>query len=571
MTRGGIWLSLLTAGLLSSSGLIGAQGQPSASDPPRFRVGVDVVRLDAVVTDRNGALVTNLTADDFDVHQDGRPQKITLAQWVPIAGPQGGTIAQPPGASPGAGVPPHLSRGTVQRTIMIVVDDLGTSFESMPPARAALHRMVDEDLQPTDLAAVVRTSQAANVIQQFTNDPRVLHNAIDALTWNWRSRTAVAGLPPFGSLPDITINGRVIGAPGFGNLEALRASMSGNNSLGALALLIRRTRDLPGRKAMVLVSEGMTMLDRFDGPGGEIRRGVLPDIRVVMPRDHVVDQAVRSGVVVYALDPRTLQSAGLRPEDDLTFYDRAQLRAAGADRHQFLIDTQDFLTHISEQTGGFAVLNTNDLARGLRKITDDQRGYYLIGYTPDSSTFAKPGKTIRYHRISVEVKQPGLRVRTHAGFIGLPDEDKRTAPKPGTDLYAAALSPFTADDVPMRITTDIAIDGGTAIVAKAHIGGHALSFVADRFGQPLARADVLAILVDADGQITSSSSGSFTINQLTLPLDTTHLGFLYEANLKVSKPGRYQVRLALQDRNSHALGSDGEFVDVPEPPRVAAR
>ena len=570
MTRAGIWLSLLTAGLLSSAGLIRGQGQPAASDPPRFRVGVDVVRLDAVVTDKDGALVTNLTADDFDVHQDGRPQKITLVQWVPIAGPQAGTTPQSPGGPPESTGPRRLSRGKVQRTIMIVVDDLGTSFESMPPTRAALHRLVDESLQPTDLAAVVRTSQAANVVQQFTNDPRVLHNAIDALTWNWRSRTAVSGLPAFGSLPDITINGRVIGAPGFGNLEALRASMSGNNSLGALAMLIRGTRDLPGRKAMVLVSEGMTMLDRYDGPGGENGRGVLPDIRIVMPRDHVVDQAVRSGVVVYALDPRNLQSAGLRAEDDVTFYDSAQLRAVAGDRHQFLIDTQDFLTHISEQTGGFAVLNTNDLARGLRRITDDQRGYYLIGYTPDDSTFAKPGKTIRYHEISVQVKQRGLRVRTHGGFIGLPDDDKRTAPKPGTDLYAAALSPFAAVDVPMRVTTEVGAEDNPTIVAKAHIDGRALQFVADRFGQPRADADVLAILVDADGQIASSSSGSFTVNRLMLPIDFQGR-FLYEATLKVLKPGRYQVRLALQDRHSHALGSDNEFVDVPEPQRIAAR
>src|SRR6478672_10667622 len=140
MTRAKVWLAVLTAGLLSSTGTTGGAGQAAPSDPPLFRVAVDVVRLDAVVTDKDGRLVTDLTADDFDVHQDGRPQKISLVRWVPVAGPRPTAATQSPAASSDTAPAARLAPGQVQRTIMIVVDDLGTSFESFPPVRAALHR-----------------------------------------------------------------------------------------------------------------------------------------------------------------------------------------------------------------------------------------------------------------------------------------------------------------------------------------------------------------------------------------------------------------------------------------------
>src|SRR6516225_5256087 len=112
MTRRQIWLAVLAAGLLSSTGLTRGADQAAPADPPRFRVAVDVVRLDAVVTDKDGKLVTDLTADDFDVHQDGRPQKISLVRWVPIAGPQSASTSQTPSAaSPSGAAPDRLAPG----------------------------------------------------------------------------------------------------------------------------------------------------------------------------------------------------------------------------------------------------------------------------------------------------------------------------------------------------------------------------------------------------------------------------------------------------------------------------
>ena len=550
MTRTKVWLAVLTAGLLSSTGLTRGADQAAPTDPPRFRIAVDVVRLDAVVTDKDGKLVTNLTADDFDVHQDGRPQKISLVRWVPIAGPQSATHSpSPSAAAPSEAAPDRLAPGEVQRTIMVVVDDLGTSFESYPPMRLGLHRLVDEQLGANDLVAIVRTSVPDRAMQQFTSDRKALHAAIDALEWNWQSRTGVEGLAPVGQPTAISIRGQLFTAPGFSDLDGLRGSMSAQNTFASLATLIHSTKELPGRKAMIFVSEGMRMVDRYDGPGGAIGQGVIPDIRTTMPRDHVEDQAVRSGVVIYALDPRGLQTGRLRADDDLSRATPQNVVDAGGARHQYLVDTQDALTHLSQQTGGFAILDTNDLSNGLKRITDDQRGYYLIGYVPDDGTFAKPGKTVRYHKISVEVKQRGLTVRTHKAFLGFSDDDKRSAPSVGGDLLQAALSPFDSDGIPVSLTTRSSdADGKLSIVGQVR---------ASSIGEQ--GADVLGLVLDANGLIVSSGTSETTSGPQQI-----------EASLYIPKPGTYQVRFAVRDRRTNAIGSDSTLVVVPDTVRASA-
>jgi hypothetical protein len=325
--------------------------------------------------------------------------------------------------------------------------------------------------------------------------------------------------------------------------------MSAENTFSSLATLIHSTRDLPGRKAMIFVSEGMRMVDRFDGPGGEIGRGVIPDIRTTMPRDHIEDQAVRSGVVIYALDPRGLQTGRLRADDDLTHATADTVVTTGRDRQLYLSDTQDALTHISQQTGGFAILDTNDLANGLKRVADDQRGYYLIGYVPDDNTFAKPGKTVRYHKISIEVKRRGLTVRTHKAFLGFSDDDKRTAPSVGGDLLQAALSPFDSQGIPVSLTTHSSDADGTLTIVS--------SVRAEAIGEE--GADLLGLVIDANGEIVARGTSTLADGSQQV-----------EAAMQVPKPGTYQVRFAVRDRHSRAVGTDLDVVTLPDRVQAAA-
>src|SRR4051794_5394811 len=121
---------------LTAELVLAVLSRAAAQEPqtPRFRVAVDAVRIDAVVTDKNGHVVNDLVADDFELLQDGKKQKVTFAQFVPVSSPPSDAAVPPLRAPTVAGAAPlplpgatAVRREAIQRTIAIVVDDLGLS------------------------------------------------------------------------------------------------------------------------------------------------------------------------------------------------------------------------------------------------------------------------------------------------------------------------------------------------------------------------------------------------------------------------------------------------------------
>ncbi len=165
---------------------------------PVLRTSIDMVRVDAVVVDGKGHVVPDLTAEDFELLQDGARQAIAAVAFVrPAAEVNAGppVPSLPPAV---AGAAPIERRGgtapIVYRTIATVVDDLGLSFTSLNPTQRALHRFIDEQRQPGDLVAIIRTGQSQGALQQYTRDGRLLHAAVDAIRWNSFGRAPLSGL-----------------------------------------------------------------------------------------------------------------------------------------------------------------------------------------------------------------------------------------------------------------------------------------------------------------------------------------------------------------------------------------
>lgn len=559
--------------LLTATVLIRGEQSPVPSDPPRFRVGVDAVRLDVVVTDRDGHLVTNLTPDDFEVRQDGKLQQVTLAQYVPVdaaAPPLASATHAMSTAAPVAGAR-RLTRSDVQRTIVIVVDDLGIAWLNMEPTRKALRRFVAEHVQPSDLVALVKTSVNAGVAQQLTLDRRVLNAAIEQVKWYGFSRREITSFTALNSvLPTSS------GTPGpgaganfafsqpdptdFGRLDDLRESMSSAGTLGMLQLAIRGVHDLPGRKAVVFISEGFPIVER--DPDGTYQPSILVRDRL----DRVVDLAMRMGVVLYTLDPRGLVAGGMDADDNTTFMSAGELPRAAAERRNFLMETQETLRFLADQTGGRAIVNNNDLVAGLKRISDDLRGYYVVGYVPPDDTFAARGKTPRFHPVTVTVKREGVHVRTRKGFLGVSDPERTSPPDtPQQALYAAAMSPFAASDVPVSATLLTGYDrkGAASVRALLHIDPRALTFTPDENGRSVAKAEVFGMLFDQWGAPTTGRTAQFTVG-LDAGVDVSSMesGIVYSLVVPVPKPGGYQARFSVRDTTSGALGAAGEFVDV---------
>src|SRR6201999_861396 len=93
--------------------------------------------------------------------------------------------------------PVRLRPDQVQRTMALVVDDLGLSFESAVLVRRALKKFVDEQMQPNDLVAIIRTGSGIGALQQFTSDKRQLYAAVERVKWNGLGRSGVSAVMPF--------------------------------------------------------------------------------------------------------------------------------------------------------------------------------------------------------------------------------------------------------------------------------------------------------------------------------------------------------------------------------------
>jgi VWFA-related protein len=192
----------------------------------------------------------------------------------------------------------------------------------------------------------------------------------------------------------------------FSELEEFRERTFAVGALGRVEDAIHAVRTQPGRKAVVLVSDGFVLF----GPG-------FANIEVREAMRRLVDRANRADVVIYAVDARGLVCGCLTAADRTRGLSADSLAARTEARLEALAATQDGLRYAADETGGFAVVNSNDLPGALDRIAGDLRGYYLIGFQPDGDTFSSDG---RFRKIRIKVKRPGLKVRTRAGFYGVP-------------------------------------------------------------------------------------------------------------------------------------------------------
>jgi VWFA-related protein len=274
------------------------QQQPPPPQIPRdsapqdevVRVTTNLVQIDVVVTDKSGRQITDLGPEDFEVSEEGKRVPITnfsyvnaaaaAAESAPPAAPPGQSGAQQRAAG-GPVAPAALRRDQVRRTVALVVDDLGLSFESMGYVRDALRKFVDEQMQPTDMVAVFRTSAGVGALQQFTSDKRLLHAAIERVRWYPQGRGGVGRHAAFN---EVAMGADARDPVQFTQeAEESRAGLYSVGTFGSASAVVRGLADMPGRKSVVLIS-GVDGAAAQTGPqaGPAIRRlrqGQLLDYR----------------------------------------------------------------------------------------------------------------------------------------------------------------------------------------------------------------------------------------------------------------------------------------------------
>ena len=570
-------LSLSLCFQLVSTGLAQQTAPPPTPKPPAqkpapqaaddvdvVKITTNLVQVDAVVTDGQGKHVTDLRPEELEMLEDGKPQKISDFSYVRISRPPEPTAAatKPNTATPVPGPPSRpLRREQVQRTLALIVDDLTMSFDSVRFTKEALKKFLDEQLQPNDLVAIIRTAGGTGALQTFTSDKRQLYMAVEKLKWVPRIgnsaqafaniRQETASIPERNQLDDTNE---------LDDLNQMRKDLFAVGTLGALNYVINGLGEMPGRKSIILFSDGFQIFSRSE-PAGNSR--LMDSLQVLL------DHANRASVVINTMDVRGLVTFGLTAADNTWNMSLEEIRRRLEQRRENFFETQNGLNYLAVQTGGLAVRNTNDLDGGIKRIVDDQSGYYLIGYRPDDATFDPVNGRTKFHHLTLKIKRSGkYTVRMRTGFYGVTDENlTRANETPEQQLIGAVLSPFGSSDVQVRLTSLFDNDPtqGSVLRSFLHVNANDLTFTKEADGSHKAVFDLIAVTFGEDGKLVDQSANQHTINLTEATFQrVAKYGFTYNAVVPVKKPGAYQFRTALRDVPSNRVGSAGQFVQVPD-------
>lgn len=545
---------------------------PIEDDGDVVKISTTLIQIDVTVTDKNGKVISDLKSEEVEIYENGVKQEISNFSFVSnvksadapapekIAKPDKNAVPLPSNS---------LKPEQIKRTVALVVDDLSLSFESTYYVQRALKKFVNEQMRDGDLVAIIRTGAGIGALQQFTSDKRQLLAAIEKVRWNPNGTGGIGAFAPIESSladsernPSAAVNsgdedGSDNGDDAATNFNNFRESVFATGTLGAVNYIVRGMRELPGRKSVMLLSDGFQIFER--NANGSFESG-----RVLESLKRLIDIANRSSVVIYTMDARGLQTLGLTAADDVSEKSSEQIEQSLTDRRNKLFDTQSGLIYLAKETGGLAIYNNNDLSKGIERMLDDQ-SYYLVAYQPDTETF-DPAKR-RFNKLTVKIKRPGARARYRSGFFGI-DENETKMPTSLTaaqQIQNALTSPFAVNDVSLRLNTLFGSDKQTPYVRSLlHINAKDLKFVDDKDGSKKAIFDVLAVSFGDNGIIADQIAKTYTMTVKDASLEKlTREGFVYYFTFPVKKPGAYQYRVAIRDTQSGKVGSANQFIDVP--------
>ena len=569
--------------LLLSAGLVlaraGAQEKPPPVPDLLIPVSTELVRIDVMVTGKGGKPRTGLTERDFVVLEDGQPQPIVQFDAIVADVPAALATADEPDAAGAdeAGPEPLASA----RHVVLAVDDVHVEPGSLMRMKKMLDRYLEREAGTEDRIALTTTT--GNHYHDFTEDRFALRKAIAglsvqnrALPWTdvpyiteYQAEKIERGDPEALRIAVEEIQNNRLSGDAEAEARS-RAKMvyaeSVNNArmtLESLSRVVRALSGLPGRKVVVLFSDGFLAGLTTDGTAAfDIRR--------------ITDAGTRAGVVLYALDTRGLvatsagRSASSRMPMATGFDIRDNLEREG--EHA----TRDAMSALVGDTGGVLVQGGNDYAAGLRRILKDTETYYAVAYEPTNTK-----RDGAFHKI--EVRLPGvrdIRIRARKGYFapddrrlarasapaGVPAPSRPAPARMESEIRRVLAAPELPTALPVRLSADfVSMEGlGPQVVVTSLLDLHAVTFAREN-QHHLGTVETAAAVFDESGAMVAALEAERTALDLT---DASYPNALREGlqyrKLASVKPGRYQVRLAVREEGTGKEGGASQWVQVPD-------
>jgi VWFA-related protein len=551
-----------------------AAAEAPAPGTPTFAVGAERVTVDAVVTDKKGNPITDLSPADFTILEDGKPQQIANFEAIRVPEAQ---EAQPM-ARPRVSVNRRPEDRT-GRTFVLVFDDLQMTRYQANLAKRAVAEFLQSGTREGDRVMLVATGGAAwwstrmmagrdELIQllkrldgrlipdmapdrisdyeamriQAYNDPEVsarvrrrFESQGVAMTSPGSGRSGSGST--FDSNTDPMIRGRA-------SEVYFRAVTRNRLTLQVVSRLLDSLQSTKGRKSVILVSQGFI----YDPNVSEFK--------------DVVTASRRGNAAVYFLDTRGLQ--GLSDQFSAEFAGITDPQDIGAAILDQTLSSEG-AESIAADTGGFTVKNTNDLGKGIQRIANETQMYYLIGYDP--TNLSRDG---RFRKIEVKVNRKGLNVRARRGYYAAYDGPKKEKEKKGGPdpvLQQALDSPFEMDDIPVRMTAfvqDEALLGKLNALVATEIDVKDFGYNEEQ-GRLVDTLEFLLVVAHRE------SGEFFQYNQkVEMRLQPSTRDRLAKTWYSVIRdfelaPGGYQAKIVVRDKNTGRVGTVIHEFEVPDP------
>lgn len=541
-----------------------AQNSLSPSQPgPTFRSNVNLVLVDVVVRDSAGNIVRGLTADDFQLVEDGRPQQIASFAFEQIStdarGPVSASLLSPDNADTsrvltpagGASAPVESTQLTDadtagRRLLVMLFDTSSMQPEDLQTAIDAASKWVDKSMNSADLVAVAAIGSSLNVLANFTNDKPTIASALAALS-------AADGTAPVSvdattaATDDASTNATDVATSVDAGTQELD-TFNNDVRLRALTTLASALTPIQQKKAILYFSSGMA------------RNG--SDNQVELRK--AVNAAVRANVAIYPADARGLQT--VIPGGSARTASRGGVSAfsgrAVADQFSTLAAQQETLQTLASDTGGTAFTDTNDLGDAFARIERDISAYYILGF---SSTNAN--RDGRFRRLTVRLKQPkGFKVEAREGYFA--DRDFAHTAKTDREVIlreqlAAALP---ATDVPVYMTTSwfqLSADKSFVAISVA-VPGAAVPTSIDKN-----TLDIAGVIRDERGVPVAEIRDTLTVP----PSDVATIArrqVQYQTG--VSLPiGRFSAKVVVRENASGLMGTFEAPIVVPDIKRAPVK
>ena len=531
-----------------------------------------------MVTDKKGEPVTDLREGDLEVLEDGVRQTIVSLDLFQV--PEAPVTAAAAAASPALPPLPRVSTNTDEedrrgRTFVIVFDDAHLRAATAQQAKAAIAEFLGKETREGDRVTLLATggrvwwttrmeagrAELLDLLKRLDGlvapetrrdwmsdyEAMQIHVFRDNVIQNRvQRRFETYGLMTMTGQSQHVRNMMAVEDPVITSraAEVYYAATARNHvTLGAMQRALEALGQVRGRKSVILVSEGFI----YDTQIPEFKR--------------LIDTSRRVNAAIYFVNARGLEGlpdaltaefSTILPAEDLGF--AFSLEA----------ETQEGSVSLAADSGGFTVRNSNDLGAGLKRISDETRAYYLIGYNPTNA--ARDGA---YRKIEVKLRgRRGLEVRARKGYYAPSDPATPPPPRPGTDpvFQAAFDSPYEIGDVPLRMThyvrEETSLDEARVFVA-AEVDIRGLGFV-EKDGQSHGALQYLLATVQREGGRVFRFDQTL---ELTLPAETreelsrTWLPIVRDLELG---SGRYRAKMVVRDKATGRMGTLVHDFEVPD-------